>query len=125
MCWSKAPRGWVAAPLDASCGEVCRHILLAIAHEDVVDPDDTNVETAAVHFEKALRAYKGLYQVVNRETARAILAHGFHLINREEDMGDAGLRQAKLSYAPLDITPVYDLTPKTNMDHGGRPAAAA
>lgn len=76
-----------------------------------------NVETAAVHFEKALRAYKGLYQILNRETARAIRAAGFHLINREEDVGDPGLRQAKLSYSPLDITPVFDLTLRLDMDH--------
>ncbi|MFN4153835.1 MAG: DUF2156 domain-containing protein [Paracoccaceae bacterium] len=149
---------WAAAPLDASCGALCRQILLAIAHEDGIDPDDTphleelraldftmanfdaleqngvlirvagkavgfaiwerqNVETAAVHFEKALRAFKGLYQMVNRETARVILAIGFHLINREEDMGDAGLRQAKLSYAPIGIIPVFDLMlERTNHD---------
>jgi len=78
-----------------------------------------NVETAAVHFEKALRSFKGLYQMVNRETARAILAAGYHLINREEDVGDLGLRQAKLSYSPIDITPVFDLTLRADMDHVG------
>jgi hypothetical protein len=149
---------WSAAPLDAGCGAICRQLLLDIAREDGIDPDDTshleelraldftmthfdaleqngvlirvagqpvgfaiwerqNVETAAVHFEKALRAYKGLYQMVNRETARAIVAAGFHLINREEDVGDPGLRQAKLSYSPIDITPVFDLTLRPDMDH--------
>lgn len=151
---------WVVEPLDASCGALCRQVLLDLAQEDGIDADDTshlqelraldftmthfdaleqngvlirvevrpvafaiwerqNVETAAVHFEKALRAYKGLYQMVNREAARAIVAAGFHLINREEDVGDPGLRQAKLSYAPIDITPVFDLTLRPDMDHGG------
>jgi hypothetical protein len=68
-----------------------------------------NIDTAVVHFEKALRSFKGLYQLVNREAARMILAAGYHLINREEDLGQLGLRQAKLSYYPLDIYPVYDL----------------
>jgi hypothetical protein len=77
------------------------------------DFEKQNVETAAVHFEKANRAYKGLYQVVNRETARMIDACGCHLVNREEDLGDTGLRKAKLSYHPLDIYPVYNLTLKT------------
>jgi hypothetical protein len=69
-----------------------------------------NIDTAVVHFEKALRSFKGLYQLVNRETARMIVAAGYHLINREEDLGHPGLRQAKLSYLPLDIYPVFDLT---------------
>jgi len=69
-----------------------------------------NPQIAAVHFEKAKRAFKGSYQVVNREAARRIQAAGCTLVNREEDLGDAGLRQAKLSYYPLEIYPVYDLT---------------
>lgn len=75
-----------------------------------------NIETAAIHFEKALRSFKGLYQIVNREAARAIVAGGYHLINREEDVGDPGLRQAKLSYSPIDITPVFDLTLRPDRD---------
>jgi hypothetical protein len=69
-----------------------------------------DAEVTAVHFEKADRAYKGLFQVVNRESARRIEASGARLINREEDVGDEGLRQAKLSYHPLEILPVYHLT---------------
>lgn len=63
-----------------------------------------------VHFEKARRTYKGSFQVINREVARRIAAAGCALVNREEDLGDAGLRQAKLSYHPIEIYPVYDLT---------------
>jgi hypothetical protein len=68
-----------------------------------------NLDTAVVHFEKALREFKGLYQMINRETARAIAAAGYHLINREEDLNRPGLRQAKLSYFPLEIYPMFDL----------------
>jgi hypothetical protein len=64
--------------------------------------------TAAVHFERALRSYKGLYQVINCETAKAILSQGFEFINREEDLGDAGLRDAKMSYHPTEIIPAYE-----------------
>lgn len=67
-------------------------------------------DVAAVHFEKADRAFKGLYQVVNRASARAIAALGCAIVNREEDLGDAGLRQAKRSYHPIEIAPVLDLT---------------
>jgi hypothetical protein len=69
-----------------------------------------NIDTAVVHFEKARRAFKGLYQMINRETACTIVAAGYHLVNREEDLDQPGLRQAKLSYFPLDIYPVFDLT---------------
>jgi hypothetical protein len=69
-----------------------------------------NVDTAVVHFEKAMRRFKGLYQMINRETSRMIVAAGYHLINREEDLNRPGLRQAKLSYFPLDIYSVFNLT---------------
>jgi uncharacterized protein len=69
--------------------------------------------TVAVHFERALRSYKGLYQVINWETARIIAAKGFELINREEDLGSPGLRDAKRSYAPIRLNPAYVLTLKT------------
>lgn len=66
--------------------------------------------TVAVHFERALRSYKGLFQVVNWETAKIVAAQGFEFINREEDLGDEGLRDAKMSYHPIEIIPAYELT---------------
>jgi hypothetical protein len=66
--------------------------------------------TAVVYFERALRSRKGLYQVINQETARVIAALGFELINREEDLGDPGLRQGKLSYFPARLEMKYTLT---------------
>lgn len=67
-------------------------------------------DVAAVHFEKADRTVKGLYQIVNRASARRIAALGCTVVNREEDLGDDGLRQAKLSYHPFEIAEVFDLT---------------
>jgi len=69
-----------------------------------------NPKTVAVHFERALRSYKGLHQVINWETAKAIAAQGYDFINREEDIGDPGLRDAKLSYHPLKLNKSYELT---------------
>ncbi len=69
-----------------------------------------NPHTAAVHFERALRSYKGLHQVINCETAKVIAGKGFEFINREEDMGNAGLRDAKLSYHPIEVVPAYEMT---------------
>lgn len=67
-------------------------------------------QMAIVHFERALRRFKGLYQVVNQQTALAVEALGVPLINREEDLGEPGLRQAKLSYQPLRLEPSLMLT---------------
>jgi uncharacterized protein len=66
--------------------------------------------TAVVMFERAVRDYKGLYQVVNQETARELVRQGYELVNREEDLGDPGLRQAKESYSPLRLEPAYTMT---------------
>ena len=71
-----------------------------------------NATTAAIHFERALRSYKGLYQVINQETARVIRTLGLEFINREEDVGDVGLRTAKLSYYPLELITAWELTYK-------------
>jgi len=66
--------------------------------------------TAVVLFERALRSKKGFYQVINRETARVLAARGISFINREEDLGDPGLRRAKLSYYPSRLENKHTLT---------------
>ncbi len=53
----------------------------------------------AVHFEKAGTMHKGIYQFINKSFATMIGTHFTHL-NREQDLGDPGLRQAKMSYHP-------------------------
>jgi hypothetical protein len=66
-------------------------------------------EMAVVHVEKANREYKGLYQIINQETAKKIAALGYKFINREDDLNIDGLRQAKMSYNPIEIYPAYSL----------------
>jgi len=53
----------------------------------------------AIHFEKAVEEYKGIYQFINQKFA-ASLPRFFTLINREQDLGNEGLRQAKMTYRP-------------------------
>lgn len=69
-----------------------------------------NPSMMVIHFEKADRERRGLYQIVNQEAAKEILAAGYEFINREEDLGFPGLRKAKLSYGPVEIRPSYTLT---------------
>lgn len=55
--------------------------------------------TAVCHFEKAMPDFIGLGQVINQWFAKHGLME-FEFINREQDLGIAGLRQAKQSYHP-------------------------
>ena len=55
-----------------------------------------------IKFEKAVdpEIYKGIYQFVNQAFA-SILPESYEWINREQDLGIPGLRQAKESYRPV------------------------
>lgn len=57
------------------------------------------MDMATVHFEKFDPDKKGSAQLITWETAR-YLQERFKWINREQDIGLEGLRQAKLSYLP-------------------------
>ncbi len=59
-----------------------------------------------IHFEKAINDYKGLYQFINQAFA-SILPEFYETINREQDLGSPGMRQAKLSYKPVDFVKKY------------------
>jgi len=63
-------------------------------------------DTALVHFEKGLPDCEGIYKAINNETALR-LAKNFTYINRESDLGVAGLREAKMRYHPHHMVEVY------------------
>ena len=65
-----------------------------------------NGDTFVIHFEKAVGEYKGLYQFINQSFA-AILPEKYKTINREQDLGDEGLRQAKMTYRPAGFVKKY------------------
>lgn len=60
----------------------------------------------AVHFEKACDRYKGIYQFINQAFAQSLPAY-FKLVNREQDLGNEGLRQAKMTYRPSGFVRKY------------------
>lgn len=68
--------------------------------------EQLNQETAVCHFEKADTFSEGLYQLVNREFARNLFQECRYL-NREQDLGNSGLRSAKLSYHPVELVKKY------------------
>ena len=59
-----------------------------------------------VHFEKATGTYRGIYQFINKAFACILPQHYIH-INREQDLGDEGLRQAKMTYRPSGFVKKY------------------
>ena len=63
-----------------------------------------------VHYEKSDHRYKGAAQLINLATAKSALGR-FDYINREQDLGIPGLRQAKLSYDPDLILQNFTLSP--------------
>ncbi|MEM4259115.1 MAG: phosphatidylglycerol lysyltransferase domain-containing protein [Candidatus Thermoplasmatota archaeon] len=70
-----------------------------------------NPTTAVVHFEKGSPEYDGIYKAINLETAR-VLQKKYQFINRQEDMGIPGLRQAKMSYRPHHFVEVFHIEKK-------------
>ncbi len=68
-------------------------------------------DTYNIHIEKAFSEIQGAYQMINRQ----FLIHNcqtFQYVNREEDMGDEGLRKVKLSYRPEILLEKYTATLK-------------
>jgi hypothetical protein len=62
--------------------------------------------TAVCHFEKAMPGFRGLGQLINQWFAKHAL-RDFTFENREQDLGIAGLRQAKESYYPHHMVEKY------------------
>jgi hypothetical protein len=60
----------------------------------------------AMHFEKGIEEFKGIYQFINQNFAET-LDESFTYINREQDLDDEGLRQAKMTYRPVGFVKKY------------------
>lgn len=84
---------WNDLPLDGLMIKVNGEIIAW----SIFSPQNSTMAT--IHFEKFDPTIKGSAQIINWETAR-YLKPAYHYINREQDMGIEGLRQAKRSYEP-------------------------
>lgn len=73
-----------------------------------------NDDTIVVHYEKALPGYEGIYKAINMQTAKAVQSR-YRFINRESDMGEPGLREAKRRYHPHHMAPVWSVR-RANMN---------
>lgn len=70
--------------------------------------EEINENIALIHIEKANQNIKGLYQYINQQ----FLLNEFQnvkYVNREEDLGVDGLREAKLSYHPCKFVEKYSI----------------
>ncbi len=84
----------------------------AIVMEDKIEAfalgEMLNETTAVVHVEKANPEIQGLYAVINQQFCeRAFPAATY--VNREQDLGAPGLRQAKLSYYPDHLVEKFQI----------------
>lgn len=67
-------------------------------------------DTLIVHTEKADIRYAGAYPMMVNSFARAFATDGVRYINREEDLGEEGLRTSKLSYHPVELLEKFTVT---------------
>ena len=82
------------------CGGIIRIDGVPVAYT-LAEP--LNHDTLIIHFEKAANGIKGVYQAINYLFCNDVGVN-FTFINREQDLDDEGLRQAKLSYNPTDFS---------------------
>ena len=66
-------------------------------------------DTFVVHVEKAFSNIQGAYPTINQQFVRNELEE-YQFINREDDLGDEGLRRAKESYRPAFMYERYNAT---------------
>lgn len=68
-------------------------------------------DTFVVHVEKAFTDVQGAYTMINRQFVKNEL-EGYEFVNREDDVGDEGLRRAKKSYRPAMMYERYAASEK-------------
>lgn len=65
-----------------------------------------SADTFVVHFEKTAPGHEGLAQAINRDFCLHSLG-SYRYVNREQDLGDPGLRRAKEAYQPVRLVPKF------------------
>ncbi len=78
--------------------------LVAFSVGEIIAP-----QTLGVHFEKGRCGYRGVYQTMNSYFVQKAGA-ACQFVNREQDLDEDGLRQAKMSYLPTDFLRKYTVT---------------
>jgi uncharacterized protein len=73
-----------------------------------------NLDMLVIHFEKGDPDYKGVYQAINQMFLKSLDDNPDYRtikrVNREQDLDNEGLRDAKLSYHPIGFLKKYQVT---------------
>lgn len=100
------------ASLDIKGGTIrIKGRIAALTIGEQISPD-----TLVIHIEKAHADISGLYQVINQEFLLRE-AGECRFVNREQDLGIRGLRNAKMSYNPLRFIKKYRVGKKITQRH--------
>jgi len=78
-----------------------------------------NQQTAVVHIEKANPQIPGMYALINQQFCEQCWGQ-ISYVNREQDLGEPGLRKAKLSYHPDHMVAKYRVR-LDKVEQGGGP----
>lgn len=69
-----------------------------------------NKDTFVIHFEKADSKFNGGYQAINKFFVENQIMGKYKYVNREQDLGIAGIRKAKKSYYPCKMIKKYTIS---------------
>ena len=95
-----ALENWNDYPLFGACVKIDGRIAAYTIAEEL------SSEMVDIRFEKAFSEYEGIYQFLNKAFLSR-QAKDYIWVNREEDTGDEGLREAKSSYHPVRYEKKY------------------
>jgi len=65
-------------------------------------------DTILIHFEKGNQEFQGVNQAINQMFLENLNTNAI-FVNREQDIGDEGLRRAKMSYNPVGFIKKYNV----------------
>ena len=86
----------------------CKGALIRVngGYEAFTAGEMLNGDTAVIHIEKANTKINGLYTLINQQFCEKEWQESL-FVNREQDLGLAGMRKAKLSYNPAFLVNKY------------------
>ncbi len=102
---------WAVQEAISHCGELgfLGGVILVDAKVEAFSFGEMlNPTTAVIHIEKANPEISGLYAAINQMFASEAFAE-IEYINREQDLGLAGLKKAKESYRPHHLVDKYEI----------------
>ena len=101
--------GAIRTQIEASMSEENIHAYCLLVDNKIIGFSLVEITPSGVaieHIEKANVAYDGVYSKLLNLVAKECFKD-VRIVNRQEDMGDEGLRKSKLSYHPIGLLESY------------------